>query len=452
MFFVNKFSNKTLIYFGVLGLVLIGVLLFEKSNVRKVNYMLIGLFIPFFGVGLIFLFFVQKFCDKSIIKDYYCKKNLYNVAYLDLKNKNNELLNVVKFVHNKTNFPLLYCQRIEYINETERFLGEIINTVSKAKNYVLLEFYIYKNSQNLNLLTSAIYSALSRGVKVEIAYDYFASFNLKTSSVFSSLSDAGCKVYPYKKIGTFIGFNFNKRNHRKIAVIDGEVGFLGGINFSNEEKLPSKDCGLKVFGDGAKQIENMFYRLIGTGREFDFLVKNPNNGYILPFSANGKAIVKQTLLNLIRLAKKQVVISTPYLSLDEEMVSTLKYLLEIGVSVKIMLAQNRSKIVQAVNYSYAKELCLQGVEIYYYKPKFLHQKMIVIDDNLAFLGSANFDYRSFNYQVESGIIIYDNSVIAELLLDFNISLSQCVELKAQKKEKFFESVYLKFLRLFSYFF
>ncbi len=424
--------NRTLAYFVILGNLVILILLFEKSVRFKLFTISQMAIFPYFGFGVCIFLYVEKLIIKLSEKKKISRLTNFKDAIKSLEKENEEFAKVAEYIDYRTNFPLLYAKDLVYFSSPTEFLDEIIQEIKRAKSFVYLQFYILDNGEHYFKLISELIVAVKRNVKVELTVDYFGSKGFSSSESGKTLKRLGVKIREYRPVGMFLGLSFNKRCHQKLAVIDGKVAFIGGVNFNNEIKTPSKDCGLKLYGDGVKSVENMFLRTKKEYVDFKFSDKNEKLGYIQPFSANGKKTLEEVALKLIALAKDEIVITTPYLSLSEGVLNAIKFAVYQGVTVKVLLPKKVSRLIFLLNLSYAEKLKDAGAKVYFYKPKFLHQKLIVIDDRVALCGSQNFDIRSLNYQLEDSVLII-NRVIDELLLDFNLMLSESDEYLETRK-------------------
>ncbi len=451
IYFIAGFFNRVVVYFIILGLSVLLILIFEKSVRFKLLIIAQMAVIPYFGFGVCLFLYLEKFIIMLKKRSIRSPLTNYKKALESLSKENEGFSKVAEYIDYRTNFPLLYANKLKYFSTSSGFLDEIIQEIKNAKSFVYLQFYILDNGEHYFKLISEIISATKRSVKVELTVDYFGSKGFSASRCGRTLKSLGVKITEYRPLSLFMGLSFNKRCHQKLAVIDGKVAFLGGVNFNDENKRPSKDCGLKLYGDAVKSVQNMFLRTKKEYIEFEFLDDNEKSGYIQPFSINGKNTLESVIQQLIRLAKREITITTPYLSISDDILQAIEFAIYQGVNVKVLLPKKVSRIILTLNSTYAEKLKRAGCEVYFYKPKFLHQKLIVVDGSIALCGSQNFDIRSMNYQLEDSVFIVNNRVIDELLFDFNIMLSESYEF-LPKKRNYFSIIFNNLLsRLFAYF-
>lgn len=420
-YFSNLLSFGLIAYVVLLGLVSIFVITSHINANLKTFYLLIIYLLPFVGISITLLGTVLSFNKEEKLKkrdNYLCSKPLKS-----LQENLPEYSKVGVYVDYFTKFTALYADESKLFFSGLDYLNDIIDEINKADKYVCLEFYIMKQGRLFSRLVAVLFDKLSSGVEVKIAVDYFGSKDFVCSDTFRELKKAGAKIKVYKPPFLLFGINFNKRTHRKIVVIDGKTGYIGGINFSDDYLENIKDVGVKLFGDSAKQLEAMIYRLDKAEIITDYSNVDKGLGYCQPYSVNGKSIGEGVFLGLLSVAKRSVDIATPYLSFSENVKNAFKYLIANGVKVRVLVPEKVSKIIYLNNLSFAKILEDMGAEIYFYKPEFMHEKLIVIDGKVCQIGSLNFDLRSSFYQVESGVIFYDNRVIGDLLVDFNLALA-----------------------------
>ncbi|MGN0819576.1 MAG: phosphatidylserine/phosphatidylglycerophosphate/cardiolipin synthase family protein [Christensenellaceae bacterium] len=413
--------------FGLIAyVVLLGVtsllVITSRLNVNlKTFYLLIIYLLPFVGISVtVISATLRLFSDESPVK----KDDHRQSAPLSALQKNMpQYAKVGVYVDYFTNFSPLFADESKLFFNGEEYLNDIIDEIDKAEKYVCLEFYIMRQGRLLSQLVAVLFNKLKSGVTVKIAVDYFGSKDFVTSDTFRELKKAGAQIKVYKPPYLLFGINFNKRTHRKIVVIDGKTGYVGGINFSDDYLGTIKDVGVKLYGDSAKQLEAMIYRLDKATILTDFANEDKGLGYCQPYSVNGKNLGEGVFLGLMSVAKHSVDIATPYLGFSENVKNAFKYLIANGVRVRILIPDKVSKIIYLNNLSFAKILESMGAEVYFYKPAFMHEKLIAIDGKVCQIGSLNFDLRSSFYQVESGVIFYDNRVIDDLLVDFNLALA-----------------------------
>ncbi len=300
------------------------------------------------------------------------------------------------------------------------------------------------------------------------------------SLYFKTLRKRGIKAVPFAILRGTASSEFNNRSHRKMTIVDGEIGYTGGVNIADEyiNKINRfghwKDSGIRITGDAVKELTYLFlsdYEFNSLAPISDFsaylnldfensiadncpqaLVERVqktknikaltapvvasaencvNNGFVVPFSDGPSpiyptAVAKTAFLNIINQAQNYVHITSPYLIIDNEIASALESAAQRGVEVKIITPYRPDKkVVQLISRSYYPRLIKRGVQIFEYLPGFIHAKGIVADDKIAIVGTINLDYRSFVHHFENGIWMYKTSAVVDIEADFAKTLSVC---------------------------
>lgn len=418
-YFFSMLSGGVIWYLITVIIFCVAVLRVADKSTRLPFYLLLVICVPFFGMALCTCFALENALYKTRLstksQNDYCDDMAMSILPPNFAK-------VAKYVDKTTFFKYHSAQNLQYFCNSTDFFISLLQDVSTATDFLYFQFYIVQDSQVLPKLLSAIYGALERGVKVEVVVDYFGSHSFLCSGVAKNLQSAGCKITAFGKPRLFTFAKINHRSHKKIIVVDGKVGYVGGVNMASDKMLLAKDSALRIEGSAVINLQNMFLNVNATGD--NVVLTHGKNGYILPFSTRGYGVLQSVLLSLIYSAKKSVIISTPYLSFGQELHTALQSAVLEGVSVSVLVAEKVGKLTYAQNFHYAQVLHRLGVNVFFYQPQFLHQKLLVCDDNLALLGSANFDMRSQLVQEESCALIADNRVIGEVITDFNISLAK----------------------------
>ena len=270
------------------------------------------------------------------------------------------------------------------------------------------------------------------GVEIKLIYDDFGSYKLPFKYP-EQLEKYGIEAYQFNRMRMHINFAMNYRDHRKIVVIDNKVAFTGGTNIGDEYinlEHPFghwQDAGIKLTGKAVWSLSVAFLQTLQfiTGKTPDFQAYRlpsldlDSKGYVAPFTdgpINGELVTKNVYLSLITQATKEILITTPYLIIDYELSEALKLAIKSGVKVKIVIPNiPDKKLVYMVTETYANELFSSGVEIYRYQPGFIHSKMMIIDRSHAFIGTANFDFRSLYLHFENNVYLTDVPAIDDMV-------------------------------------
>lgn len=319
-----------------------------------------------------------------------------------------------------------------YIDGNEKF-DALLQDIEAAEHHIHLEYYIVRNDQLGRRLVNALVEKAKQGVEVRFLYDHIGSLNL-TSRFFKQLHEVGGRTVAFfpSRI-PYVNLKINYRNHRKLVIVDGKIGYIGGFNIGDEYLGLSKrfgnwrDTHLRVSGSAVLQMQAQF--LMDWNLATSDKVKLQWQYFpasILPLGRIGMQIVssgpdseyqqiKEAYIKMIYSAKKTICMQTPYFIPDESLMTALKIAAASGIDVRIMLPKNRDHFfVYWATHSYLEELLASGVKCYMYEDGFLHAKTLVIDSKIASVGTANLDIRSFKLNFEVNAFIYDTKTTEEL--------------------------------------
>ncbi|PAB57742.1 cardiolipin synthase [Anaeromicrobium sediminis] len=341
------------------------------------------------------------------------------------------------------NAVLSQDNHIEIFKEGEGKFKELIECIKNAKDHIHIMYYIFRRDELGMRIVNALIEKAREGVEVRFIYDAIGSKFVKRKS-FKDLQEAGGKVELFFPSSIpIINPKVNYRNHRKIVVIDGEIGFVGGFNVGNEylgldKKLGYwRDTHLKIKGGGVGGLQSRFildWRFASHEPMDDlhryFPMKTCDGQAGIQIVSSGpdsqKEQIKYGYIKMINEAKKNVYIQTPYFIPDESMLEALKIAALSGIDVKIMIPNKPDHIfVYWASYSYVGDLLDAGAEVYLYEKGFLHAKTCVIDGKVASVGTANLDNRSFRLNFEVNAFIYDRKTAKELEDIFMEDLKEC---------------------------
>ena len=325
---------------------------------------------------------------------------------------------------------------VEIFPDSKDFFESLLKELKKAKHHINIQFYIFKDDEIGNKIIDILIEKAKKGIEVRLLYDAVGSRLFSDKSI-NKLKKAGVKVSAFfPSFMKIINFNLNYRNHRKIVVIDGNVGFIGGNNVGDEYlgKDPKfgywRDTHLKLVGDAVKDLNIRFildWRYttkedLDLNKYFEnkkYMLRNSNtsNNIGIQIVSSGPDIteldeIKYGYIKMIQKAKKYIYIQTPYFILDRTLTDTLKIACFSGVDVRIMIPSKPDHpFVYWASSSYAGELLKYGAKIYNYNQNaFLHAKTIVVDDCVCSIGTANMDIRSFELNFEINAFMYSSKI------------------------------------------
>lgn len=352
--------------------------------------------------------------------------------------------------------------RITLFKDGEEKFASVLKEIEAAEHHIHMLYYIYKRGYIGEIVRDALVAKAQEGVRVRVIIDDMGSSRLPRS-FFRPLIEAGGEValfFPSKWL-PYLNFRVNYRNHRKIVVIDGQIGYLGGINIGDEYLGMSpkfgywRDTHMKLTGNAVDALQFRFLLDWGQAahRKFDVddtyfpPVKREEGDVGMQIVSSGpdseSEQIKDGMIRLIYASKQSIYIQTPYFVPDESMMNAIKIAAKSGVDVRIMLPNKPDHIfVHWASLSHVGELLPLGVRVFEYEKGFMHAKTIVVDGRAASVGTANFDVRSFKLNFEANAFIFDTSTASELHAMFEEDVANSEELTWEKYEQ--RSLYIRF--------
>ena len=392
----------------------------------------------------------------------------------DISKEESEYLGLMLFNLNNSNSSYFRKNSVRVFLNGEDKLIALKKDLMRAKHSINLLYYIFADDETGKEVMDILITKAKEGVKVKVLYDSVGC--LKTSrKFFKELIKAGGEVAEFfPLIFGFKLFNFkaNYRNHKKIAVIDGKIGYTGGINIRNDHmnksnKLyPWRDTHIRIVGNAVHDLQIAFFNDWRYCKNINSSMTNLiSEGYFPRLGEYGDVgcqiitsgpdlpnqPIKESLLKMILSAKDKIYIQTPYFIPDEPMLSALKIASMSGVEIKIMIpSKPDKKFVYAATLSYVKDMLPTGIEFYRYDG-FLHAKFIIIDDKVVSIGSCNFDNRSFALNFEISAFLFNRKFVDQNLNYFLVDLSHCKKIEKNffKRKFIFNKFSQVFVRLFA---
>lgn len=368
-------------------------------------------------------------------------------------------------------FQLYQNTRVTYLPEGQILLGDLIERIKTAEHFVFLEYFILAEGEIWDAMSEVLCERARHGVEVKIVFDDFGNIKRFGAESLETLRTAGAEVIVFNPVHEYVNrLYFNYRDHRKIAVIDGDTAYTGGVNVADEyANLVKrygywKDSGIRLEGEGAWGLTasflNMWQFLGGELREeHDYYRPHTSpkaEGFCQPFTDgpqnNPDNPAEDAFLQMISNARRFLYITTPYFIPDESLMRALCIAGDGGVDVRLMLPGTPDHwYADAVADSHIGELLAHHVKVYRYTPGFLHAKSVMVDREVAFVGTVNVDYRSFELHYENGVMLYGTSAIEELLEDMDgiMARSRVVTAEEWKKRSILRRIFEPILRLFA---
>lgn len=410
----------------------------------KIPWLVLLFLLPFFTIMVYLLFANAKMSKRDFVRlqmvqaetKKFTQKNVSDCQSVLGENAGIEnYLYQTGFLHGHTD------NRVTYFKVGEEFWKDLLDELNKAEKYIFMEYFIVHNGTMWNEIHKILAQKAQEGVEVRLMYDDIGSVGGLKTGFCKQLRKEGINCRKFNPFRPVVSGVHNNRDHRKITVIDGKVGFTGGVNLGDEyinvEKRLGhwKDTAIKIEGSAVDNLLALFLQLFDmnakkmSGDYGKYFIgdhqKFADGGYVHPFGDGpkpfyGEQIGENNYINLINAAKKYCYITTPYLIPDYNLTTALRNAAYRGVDVRIVTPHIPDKKtvfnMTRSNYPY---LLKTGVKIYEYTPGFIHAKMLVADDRLAFVGTINFDYRSLVHHYECGAVMCDTPCIADIKADFN---------------------------------
>ncbi len=428
------------------------------SVTKTLAYLLVVVFLPFLGAFIYFSFGVNyrknRLYSRKLIEDaaqeelIAQKLDHYNKLNLEAGNFRDRFTRLASMIYTSDRSPVTAHNKVKLLLNGESKFPEVLQAMRAAKHHVHLEYYIYDDDETGRAIEEVLIQKAAEGVQVRFMYDDFGSSSIRKSLV-KRLRNHGIKAFPFYKIKLiYLANRLNYRNHRKIIVIDGHTSFVGGINVSNhydnrcpDNKLYWRDTHLKIEGDASAMLQHIFIAdwNYASGEKLsissDYFPENPmkEEGEMVQIVSSGPDSVRPSIyyavIKAIQSAKKEVLLTTPYFIPGETISDALKMAALSGVKVKLLVPGiSDSVFVNAAAKSYYTELLRAGVQIFLYQKGFVHAKTLVADEDLAMVGSANMDYRSFDLNFEVNAVVYDPETAKALAKAFYDDLANATQI------------------------
>lgn len=318
-----------------------------------------------------------------------------------------------------------------------------------------MEYFIIGQGEMWDEILEVLVEKVKEGVDVRIIYDDFGCARKLPNNYHKKLKDLGIKVQIFNQVIPVLSSVLNNRDHRKITVIDGKAAFTGGLNLADEyiNKIERfgywKDSVLLIKGDAVWSFTIMFLQVwsFNCGEEIDYdkykfkSMETDDKGYVQVYGDSpydGELIGESVYMNILNRAKNYVYIYTPYLIIDNELLTSLILAAKSGIDVRIVTPHIEDKwYVHIITKSYYRQLIEAGVKVYEYTPGFIHSKVFLCDDEIATVGTINMDYRSLYFHFECGAYLYKTECIDEIKKDFKetFKVSKSITIEDTRKIK-----------------
>ncbi|MGE7183268.1 cardiolipin synthase [Peribacillus sp. NPDC006672] len=463
-FLINEVDGRLIFYSSLimtLFLVIIGCIIFleNRDPIQTITWLLMFGAFPFIGFIFYFLFGRNFRKERIFRKKYFLDKQSFvkirEVEYKDrIKEMGENSQQLFTLANRLGNSPISFTTETRILRNGKETFSNIIEELKKARHHIHLEYYIVRDDRIGGVLKDVLIKKVKEGVAVRFLYDAVGSWKLARSYI-DELKNAGVEMVAFGPLQLpLLNNKFNYRNHRKIIVIDGSVGFMGGLNIGDEylghdPKFGSwRDTHLLVKGEAVTTLQLIFLQdwYYSTNNSFltdEYLLTgmpiHDGHGGVQLIGGGPDSewtIIKSIFFKMITSAEKSVWIASPYFVPDDDILQALKVAALSGLDVRLLVPKNPDKrIVFHASRTYFPELLTSGVRIFQYNEGFMHSKIIIVDDQMASIGTTNMDMRSFHLNFEVNAFLYRTESTQQLVNDFleDIKVSQEVEINAFSK-------------------
>ena len=452
----------------------------DENSAYKIAWIILIMLIPLLG-GILYVLVGNKKPSKKIAQ----KMAVVKDGMKDTMKQNEEILAEVRaqdanvagsmnYLGILGRYPVWKHTSVKYFPIGEEMFASMLEDLKKAEHYIYLEYFIIEQGIMWNSILEILEQKVKEGVEVRLIYDDVGCVDRLPIHYTKLMENKGIKCMAFNRFVPFLSLAMNNRDHRKILVIDGYIGYSGGINLADEyinEKARFghwKDTGVRLLGEGVFNLTIMFLEMWSVDKNLRNMPlelfekyldivpdkeSEPGDGFIMPYGdspLDNEAVGEQVYMDILYTAKDYVHIMTPYLILSNEMITALTYAAKRGVDVKIIMPHIPDKWYAFVlAKTYYNELLDAGVKIYEYTPGFVHAKVFTSDDEKAVVGTINLDYRSLYLHFECAVYLYQNEEIPSIEEDFQETLAKCQEVLPSdyKRQKFFDRMAGRVLRI-----
>lgn len=419
----------------------------------KVPWLLFVLILPIAGFMLYFIFYSRKLQRKftrrlAELKKYdYKKEQTAIVAALEDESASAaagaKMLCAISGAH------VFRDTKTAYYALGEEMWQAMLADLEKAEKFIFMEYFIIEEGVFWNSILEVLKRKVEGGVTVRVLYDDVGCMSTLPGNYYKTLRKFGIDAAPFSRLRGNADSEFNNRSHRKICVIDGKVGYTGGVNIADEyinkvERFGHwKDTGIRLEGEAVFELTKMF--LVDYGLNVKNLPETPfelypeggdikAEGYVIPFGDGPRPLFerrvgKSVIGHMLSSATKYMYMTTPYLIIDNETCTAIENAALRGVDVRIIVPHiPDKKLVFRMTRSFYPRLMKAGVRIYEYESGFVHAKSYLADDACAMIGTINLDYRSLVHHFENGVLLYRTEAIGALKSDILSTLEKCIEI------------------------
>ena len=485
LFRLMEYSRWVTIGMQVVGFLVVLWIVNKKINPSyKLAWTMLILIFPVFGVSLYLLFGKSRI--GTVMEQHYQNLIDETAEYLEGSECTRKHLNEddrsmriqSDYIWQYSRYPVHENTTAEYFQVGDDMFPVLVHELEQAKHYIFIEYFIINDGVMWQTILNILEKKAKEGVDVRLIYDGFGCLTTLPYKYDQEMRRRGIKCEVFNKFRPILNIIQNNRDHRKITVIDGKVGYTGGYNLANEYFNYThpygewKDTGIRLEGDAVASLTVAFLEMweasgktpadvdvLDIEAQKKYLVQHPyqakQTGYIQPYAdcpLDGIQVGEDVYISIVNKADRYCWFMTPYLIITDEMTHALSLAARRGVDVRIITPGiPDKKLIYSITRSFYHNLVQDGVRIYEWTPGFCHAKMSVADDCMATCGTINLDYRSLYHHFENGCFMADCDAVLDIRRDMEQTLEQCREVTEKYKSGRSATLRLGqlFLRLFA---
>ena len=419
----------------------------------KVPWLLFILILPIAGFMLYFLFYSRKLQKKFLRRrdelKKYCYERDQEEFIRQLVSENAHAAAQANMLRSISGATLFINTKQTYYPLGEDLWQAMLPDLEKAEKFIFMEYFIIEEGIFWNSILEILKRKAANGITVRVLYDDIGCMNTLPGNYHKQLAKFGIEATPFSRLRGQADSEFNNRSHRKICVIDGKIGYTGGVNIADEyvneiERFGHwKDTAIRLEGEAVWELTRLFLNDYGINvrklPENDYELyprqsKIRENGYVVPFGDGPnplyeRRVGKSVIQNMLASATRYMYITTPYLIIDNDLCTSIENAALRGVDVRIIVPHvPDKKLVFGMTRSFYHRLMKSGARIYEYEPGFIHAKSYIADDDYAMIGTINLDYRSLVHHFENGVWMYGCDSIRDLKKDIEETMKKSIEI------------------------
>ena len=438
------------LYFITILSCIIVVLKENRNPIRSLAWVIALIALPF--VGLIFyIFFGRSLRGQRMISRQNKRRMITTIqpTHVDLRTQPLDpgAQSLVKLARNVSSSFYTVNNRVQIFTTGRDKFKSLKHDLREARESIYLQYYIFKDDHIGREIAEILKQKAREGVDVKVIYDHFGSFSSR-NSFFRDMEEAGVDTHPFFKLNfPHFANRINWRNHRKIVVIDGRIGYIGGMNIADRYDRGPADSA--PWRDTHFRLEGGIVDALAFSFAVDWNFRNQPHMLVFPQGYHSKVGISNNTgiqlvtsgplgqwdnlalvyLRAISLAKKSIYIQTPYFLPTDALLHALEAAALAKIDVRVMIPRRPdSRMLRYASFSYITQCLKAGIKVYLYNPGMLHAKAMIIDDDIVTAGSTNFDFRSFENNFECNLIIYDKDLNRQMRDIFFKDMGQCTKI------------------------